>query len=636
MSKETTAADRAQKGAPAGKKRERNVIARLADYAGPRKKLLYVSAVLSILSTAVGIVPYLYIRRILRLSLEPQLPLEQIRATGWLVLYSSFATMLLYFLALGFSHLFAFHVESGIRSQSMERFFRMPLGFFQVHSSGKLRKTVDDNASRTHQLLAHNTPDLAGAVAFPFLMLPVLFFYDWRMGLVALVALVASFVCLMPMYSGKNRDCVQIYMDAQEHMNASAVEFVRGIPVVKVFRQSVYSFREFREAIAAYSNYSLTYCDLARPWMTISNVLIYMPAFLLVLLGLLLISLGEPLSATLLNVLFYTLFATLCATTFLRLAMTAMGTMHAQEVVSRIDRLFEFPEMVYGTKAEPPTSAAHGVVYSNVHFRYPGQTEDAVAGVSLDIPAGTVLALVGPSGGGKTTLASLLPRFYDLQSGEITLAGTPVAEYSREALMNQISFVFQNQKLMSGTLRRNLLLARENATEKELLEACHRAQCDEILARLPEGLDTVVGAEGSYLSGGEEQRFLLARAFLKNAPVLILDEATAFADPESEHQILQAMHELMRGKTVLLIAHRLSTVVDADQIALIEEGTVKELGKHEELVARGGTYARMWEAFCRSTEWRLDGTRSTHETDTVHASAGPTPAAASAGKEANV
>lgn len=571
-------------------------------YAGRWRWLIWLSVIAAALSTVTGIIPYTYIHKIIHSILQEHPDTKQIIHLAWLVVLFFVISVVLYFIALTLSHVVAFRIESGIRSRSMKRFMEMPLGFFKDQASGKLRKTIDDNAGLTHAMVAHNTPDLAAVAAFPLVMLVIFFSYDWRMGLISLFTIFAAVVSIMPMYSGKNRDCVHNYMTAQEQMNASAVEYVRGIPVVKIFQQTILSFRAFREAIENYSTFSLDYTYMARKWMLLANIMVRAAVCFLLPFAIVMINRSSDPVEIICNLVFYVLFTGYSATQIIKIMTVGQGSMQATEVLDRIENLFVHEPMSYGNRGE---AEEHTVRYEHVSFRYPNTKRDVVSQVSFDIPQGSFVALVGESGGGKSSLASLLPRFYDPQEGRITIGGVPVQDFRRDALMNQISFVFQNQSLFKESVFENIRKPRPDATEEEVLEACRQAQSLDVIERLPAGLHTVVGGKGVFLSGGEEQRLLLARAFLKDAPILVLDEATAFTDPENERRIQSAFRELMVNKTTLMIAHRLSSVVDADRIMVMLAGRIVESGTHDELLEQSGVYAGMWEDFNTAASWRV-------------------------------
>ena len=572
------------------------------NFAGKSRWLMILSCAVSVISTVIGVIPYIYIFFIMNELFKSNRNLEVIENYGWSVVFISILGIVVYFIALMLSHLVAFKIEKNIRKQSMEKLFKLPFGYFKNHNSGELRKKMDENATLTHMLVAHNTPDMAGAVIFPILMVGMLLYFDWRLGIISILSVIFSFFLMLPMWVGKNKNCVSEYMDAQESMNNSAVEFVRGIPVVKIFQQTIYSFKDFHKAIKYYAEFSLQYAFMARKWMLFSNLMIHASLYVMVPAGIILLMSGsDPVKITI-NVLFYIIFSAMCTATLLKILDMSQSSNHANEVIKRLDEIFDSEEMTYGDIKEVND---YDVSFEYVHFKYPETDKEAISGVNLKVSSGEVLALVGESGGGKSTLASLIPRFYDVDSGSIKIGNIDVKEFSREGLMDKISFVFQNNKLFKESLFENVKKGKTNASEKEVIRACHLAQCDDILNKFPDGIHTVVGSKGVYLSGGEEQRIILARAILKDAPILILDEATAFADPENEYLIQKAFKELMKNKTVVMIAHRLSSVVSADKIAVISDGKIEELGKHDELIAMGGVYSRMWNEYGKSATWKL-------------------------------
>ncbi len=574
----------------------------LLGYAGNRRYLIWISIIAAVLSTVTGIIPYTYIHKIIYNILQKEPNLNYIIHLSWMVVLFFIISVLFYFISLALSHIVAFSIETGIRSTSMKRFMDMPLGFFKDQASGKLRKTIDDNASMTHNMVAHNTPDLAAAAVFPIVMLIIFFSYDFKMGIISLFTIISAILLIFPMYSGKNKDCVHNYMNAQEQMNASAVEYVRGIPVVKIFQQTIYSFKAFREAINNYSSFSLEYTYMARKWMLMSNMMVRAAVYFLIPLAIVMVYKDSNYILVISNFIFYVLFTGYSATQIIKIMTIGQGTMQATEVVNRIENLFVYDPITYGDKEEVED---YTIRYENVTFSYPNTNRDVVSDVTFEIPQGKFVALVGESGGGKSTLASLLPRFYDLKNGKITIGNISIQDFSRKALMNKISFVFQNQSLFKESIFENIRKSKPNATEEEVLNACKQAQCLDVIEKLPNGIHTVVSGKGIYLSGGEQQRILLARAFLKNAPILILDEATAFTDPENEKMIQEAFRRLMKNKTTLMIAHRLSSVVDADRIMVMEEGKIVEMGTHDNLLEKDGVYARMWKDFNTAASWRV-------------------------------
>ena len=583
--------------------KKKNTWLRLTAYAGAWQWMIYASLLISALATAAGTVPYIKIFDIVSESVRQASDMRKITTDAWFAVIWSIISTALYFIAITLSHLFAFHIESGIRIKTMEKLFSLSLGFFQNHSSGRIRKIIDDNAAKTHDLMAHHTPDFAGMAVFPIIMAIVFFSYDWKLGLVSLFSLTASIICMIPLFSGKNKDAVKKNMDAQEQMAAAAVEYIRGIPVVKIFQQSVYSFKAFRKAVADYSAFAVSYTVTARKWMVLAAAAGNLTIILLVLAGIHMMAGGLDAEKAVSLVLFYILFTTYCAAYIGRLMQSSRNLFQAAEVIKRLDEIGGQAAQRYGKEE---TFTGHQVEFRQVSFTYQGAKQPVLDGINLVLKEGCVAALVGRSGSGKSTLAALLPRFYAPDSGQILIGGKDITVYSKKALMKEISFVFQNHHLFKESILANIKKGKPDASEAEVWEACRKAGCSEFIGALPDGLDTVIGSAGVYVSGGEEQRILLARAFLKNAPIVVLDEATAFADPENEQLIRKAFTELSRGRTVLMIAHRLSSVIDSDAIAVLDKGRIVEQGGHRELLDRKGIYAGMWAEYQKSAVWKAD------------------------------
>lgn len=581
----------------------KNTYSKVLNYGGKWKSLIWFSVPLAMLSAVAGTLPYIYIHNIISNVLQKPINSAYIWYNVWLILGFSVLSIVLYFAAMILSHLLTFRIESGIRYQLMQHLFKLPLGYFKLEPSGKLRKTIDDNATLTHNIIAHNTPDLATVIVFPLIMLVAFFMYDWRMGLIALATLLASMFSILPMYSGKNKKCVADYLDAQEQMNAAAVEFVRGIPVVKIFQQTIYVFKAFRKSVKNYAEFSLNYAFMARKWMLLSSLLSNGTIYVLLPAAIIWISRGQNVVNIVVNLLFYILFATYSSMQLAKLMLSAESVFQADLVMSKLDEIMSVKPLEYGVQS---TRTKYDVKFENISFTYPTAESEAVENISFEIKQGQRVALVGESGGGKSTLAQLLPRFYEPDQGKITIDGVNIKEFSQEALMEQISFIFQNQTLFKISVLDNLLQAKPDATENEILTACAKAQCLDVVQNLPQGLNTVVGGQGVFLSGGEQQRILIAKAFLKDAPIIVLDEATAFTDPENEHLILKAFRELMENKTVLMIAHRLNSIIDCDQILVVERGEIVEQGKHQELIDLDATYAAMWSDYQLASDWRLN------------------------------
>ena len=492
----------------------------------------------------------------------------------------------------------------------MAHVMKLPLGIFTGNQSGRLRKLIDDNAGLTEDLLAHKLPDLAGTIVTPIAAIVMLFLFDWKMGLLCLLTMALALLSMCLMMGGKNAGFFHRYQKEIERMSGEAVEYVRGIPVVKMFQQTVYSFKAFYAAIKDYSDLASQYAMSCRVGQTCFLTFINGTFALLIPAALLLAS-GGDVRTVLVNFIFYALFAPACGQMINRIMYMSEAVMEANEAVGRLDEILGQKPMEEPKVQKRSINAA--VSFHHVTFTYPGAKRPALDDVTFSVRPGQVTALVGPSGGGKTTAACLIPRFWDVDSGSVSVGGVDVREMDTKDLMEQVAFVFQDTRLFKESLLENIRAARPQASREEVLSAAHAAQCDDILEKLPHGLDTVVGTKGVYLSGGEQQRIALARAILKDAPIVVLDEATAFADPENEHQIQKAFETLTKNKTVLMIAHRLSTVQDADNILVLSDGKISEQGSHESLLAEKGVYAAMWEDYQRSAQWKVGNpTRGYH------------------------
>ena len=587
------------------KQKKQSSLARILGYAGGHRNLTLLGCVLSALSAVLGLIPYVCVWLAARNVLESWPSLTGVSGFsrwGWWAVWTAIGSIVLYFAALMSTHIAAFRTARNIRRAAMAHVLSLPLGFFTGSQSGRLRKLIDDNAGLTEDLLAHKLPDLAGTIVTPVAAVLMLFLFDWKMGLLCLLTMVLALLSMCLMMGGKNAGFFHRYQTEIERMSGEAVEYVRGIPVVKMFQQTVYSFKAFYAAIRDYSDLASQYAMSCRVGQTCFLTFIN-GAFALLIPAALLLASGGDVRAVLINFIFYALFAPACGQMINRIMYMSEAVMEADEAVGRLDEILSQKPMENTGVQKRPADAA--VSFDHVTFTYPGADRPALADVSFSVRPGQVTALVGPSGGGKTTAASLIPRFWDTDSGTVSIGGVNVREMDTEDLMKQVAFVFQDTRLFKESLLENIRAARPDASREEVLSAAHAAQCDDILDKLPQGLDTVVGARGVYLSGGEQQRIALARAILKDAPIVVLDEATAFADPENEHQIQKAFEALIRNKTVLMIAHRLSTVQDADHIIVLSGGKIAEQGCHESLLAQHGVYAAMWEDYQRSARWKV-------------------------------
>ena len=592
--------------------RKRSDIAQLLDFAGGRKWLTYAGLALSAVSQFLGFVPYLCIWFVARdlIEVAPNWQAAvNISVYGWWAIGGAIASIAAYFLALMCTHLAAFRTASNMRKQTTEHLMHLPLGYFDSHATGELRRVIDGCAASTESLLAHLLPDAAGSIAMVVGMFALLFAFDWRLGLACLVAVAISICCLMTMMSGKGMEFMKSYMGALVRMNETGTEYVRGIPVVKVFQQTVYSFKAFHDAIADYArmaqDYAGTFCR--KPQVFQLAALNGLVAFLLPV-ALVLAPCQADFPRFLANFAFYAIFSAVIPTAMAKLMFMSEASQMAGDSLGRVQEILETKPL--DAPANPVPIAGRDVRFEHVSFSYDGATVNALTDVSFQVPAGTTLALVGPSGGGKSTCASLIPRFWDVSSGRVLVGGVDVRDADPHELMDKIAFVFQTNQLFSQTLFENVRAAKPNATRDQVLSALHAAQCDDIVAKLPQGIDTYLGAGGAFLSGGEVQRVALARAILKDAPIVVLDEATAFADPENEALIQCAFAKLSENRTVIMIAHRLSTVVGADQIVALDQGRVAEQGTHGELVEAGGLYASMWANYEQAASWKIVGVQA--------------------------
>ena len=583
----------------------RSLLAQLLRYMGPRRAFYPWALAFSFLGNLVGMLPFIFLWLVARslLSEGPENP--EILTYAWWAFGTAVAGLLLYFTGLTFSHIAAFRVERNMRYTAMQRAMSMPLGFYTKNTVGRMRKIIDDNASITHTFTAHQLPDLVGAITLLLVTFILTFTIDWRMGLLCMVPLsVALLIFGVFMNTSDNRGKMQEYMGKLEDMNTEAVEYVRGIPVVKTFQQTVYSFKRFYTAIKSYRDWATTYTVSLRAPMVVYLVVVNSFPLLLIPQAIILIIWGNPWHLVVVNLLFYVLITPFYSQTLMKIMNLSYGYQQTQEALERIDGLFSDtkPLEVQGTLAIPKEFS---IALRDVSFSYAKDAPRVLADFSLAIPQGKLCALVGPSGGGKTTVARLIARFWEVDEGSITIGGVDIRQIPQQELMRCVAIVFQNPHLFKTTIRENLLLANPQATEQQIADALELAQCQDIIAKFPQGVDTPLGANGVYLSGGEAQRIAIAQAILKDAPIILLDEATAFADPENEQLIQQGLQQLTRGKTVVMIAHRLSSVREADQIVVLQEGKIEEQGTHQELLGKGGLYARMYDDYTKAAQWSL-------------------------------
>ena len=584
-----------------------STLQKLQHYAGKRKILFPLSMAVSAVSALAGMLPFIFIWLIVRELFASggvvSASGNNIAVYAWWAAGSAIVSVALYFGALMLSHLAAFKVESNMRREAMQKIVRMPLGFFDNNTSGKIRKIIDDNAGITHSFLAHQLPDLAATILIPVVTFVLIFVFNWQLGLACLIPIIFSMILMMSMMGGKSQQFMKTYMTSLEEMNTEAVEYVRGIPVIKVFQQTIYSFKNFHKSIMNYNEMVIKYTMSWEKPMSAYTVVINSFVFLLAPAAILLIGHTDDFAGVLLNFFLFILVTPVFSQSIMKSMYLQQALGQAGEAITRLDKLTDYAYLPSAKNSQPIKNI--DVRFENVSFRYPNAEENAVDGVSFAIPQGNTVALVGASGGGKTTIARLVPRFWDATEGAVLIGGVNVKDIDEKELMKHISFVFQNTKLFKTTLLENIKYGNPDATMDEVNRAVDMAQCREIIDKQPFGLDTKIGAEGTYLSGGEQQRIVLARAILKNAPIVVLDEATAFADPENEYLIHQALKELTKGKTVLMIAHRLTSIADADSILVINKGKITEQGTHNELIAKQGIYNTMWNEYQQSVKWTI-------------------------------
>ena len=580
-------------------------LSKLLDYAGKFRYLTIASWILSVISAWLALVPFYYIWRIMKevLSVAPDFgKAAHLKEYGWAAVGFAILSMLVYVCALMCSHLAAFRVQANIRTSLMRHILTLPMGFLDKDGTGKIRKIVNESSAATETYLAHQLPDQAGAIATPAGLLVLLMVFDFRLGLLSLIPVVAAFLIMGTMTGQRMKDKKEEYQNALDEMSSEAVEYVRGIPVVKTFGQSVFSFKRFQTSIQKYEKWTIAYTKEMRIPMTVYTTAIN--AVFAVLIAATFFFTGKGGDNTfLLNLLFYIIITPIITVTMNKIMYSSENQLIVADAISRIESILEKKPLPETAHAQEPEN--NSITFENVSFCYEDAGRDALHQINLSIKEGEHVAFVGPSGGGKTTLASLVARFFDTTEGRILIGNKDVKEISSKQLMDMVSFVFQDSKLLKTSILENVRMGKKEATREEVMQALKEAQCEDIIAKLPDGIDTVIGSSGTYVSGGEAQRLSIARAMLKNAPILILDEATAFADPDNEAKVQEAFSRLSKGKTVIMIAHRLSSIVDADRICVLKDGSIAEEGTHETLLQKNGVYAHMWEEYNKSVQWKV-------------------------------
>ena len=595
-------------------------LSRLMGYAGGHRILTYLSWVLSVMSALLALVPFWYIWRIIHdiLEVSPDfVEAGNVTGYGWSAVLFAVISIVVYIAALMCSHMSAFRVAANIRKELMRHITALPLGVTEKYGSGKLRRIVNSSSAATETYLAHRLPDKAGAVATPIGLLFLLLAFDWRLGLLSLVPVVLGFLIMMKMTGKDMEKRMEQYQNALADMSNEAVEYVRGVPVVKTFGQTIFSFKRFKDAIDNYETWVIAYTKgLRLPMMFYTTAINGVFAFLIA--GGILFTRGGVTNELLLNLIFYIVITPVIGTTLTKIMFMSEDAMIVGDAINRIDEVLNEKPLSESSVNNIPKN--NGITLDHVSYAYdkrsdsanPISKKNALNDVSLSIKPGQTVALVGASGGGKTTLANIVTRFFDPQKGRILIGNIDIRDIPKETLMNKVSFVFQNSRLIKASILENVRMAKPNATREEIAHALEAAQCLDIIEKLPNGIDTVVGTKGVYLSGGEQQRIAIARAILKNAPILILDEATAFADPDNEVRVQQALSALSKGesadsprKTVIMIAHRLSSITDTDCIYVLQDGEIVESGTHSGLIERNGIFTKMWKNYSEAAEWKI-------------------------------
>lgn len=579
-------------------------LARLMEYAGRYRYLTYASWVLSSISALLALVPFWYLWKIIKEVLEVMPDFESamnLVHNGWMAVFFAVISILIYIVGLLCSHLSAFRVQANLRKEMMHHIVKLPLGFAESFGSGKLRKIVNESSAATETYLAHQLPDKAGAIATPIGLIALLLFFDWKLGLLCLIPVALGFIIMMSMTGAGMRQSMKEYQDALDDMSNEAVEYIRGIPVVKTFGQTVFSFKRFKDSIDRYSTWAIAYTNSLRiPMMGYTTAINGVFAFLIA--AALFFTRDGVTNEFLINLIFYIIITPVISLTLTKIMFQSENEMVVDDALSRMDSILNLEPLSQSHNPKKPSD--YSIELQNVTYSYDSE-KNALEHISLKIKSGQAVAFVGPSGGGKTTLANIISRFFDPQSGQVLIGGIDVRDIKKEELMNTVSFVFQNSRLIKASILENVRLGKPDASREEVMSALKRAQCMDIIEKMADGIDTVIGTKGVYLSGGEQQRIAIARVLLKDTPIIILDEATAFADPDNENRVQAAFLELSKGRTVIMIAHRLSTIIGADCIYVLKDGQIIEQGSGQKLRSQHGLFEQMWNDYQLSVQWKV-------------------------------
>lgn len=588
------------------KEKKESTLSKLMHFAGNHKYYVYASCILAAISAFIALVPFYDMWRILKEVLEVRPNFNEaihIKSYGWHAVLFALLAMVFYIAALMCSHKAAFRVQATMRTKMMEHIMKLPLGYVESQGSGKIRKIVMESSAATETFLAHNMPDKVVSKATPIGLLIMMAIFDWRLGLMSLIPAIIAFVLMFTVMMGpKMAEDMKQYQNALETMSSEAVEYVRGVPVVKTFGQTIFSFKRFKEAIDEYEKWTLDYTkSMMKPMVcftTFANGI-----FAALIIAAYLFAGNQITDQFILNLFFYILITSILTTTLMKIAYAGESQMLVEDALNRMDSILKVQPLPESKQTQIPSDASIDI--ENISFTYQDASTKAIDNLSMHIKSGEHVALVGPSGGGKTTVASLISRFWDVSEGNIKIGHVDVKDIEQKELMNQVSYVFQDSHLLKMSILENIRMSRPKASDEEVMQALKNAQCQDIIDKFPDGVHTVIGSKGVYVSGGESQRLSIARAFLKNAPILILDEATAFADPGNEVLVQKAFEKLSKNKTVVMIAHRLSTIINADCIYVLENGRIVESGKHEELLKTKGVYEHMWHQYNQSVKWKV-------------------------------